>query len=388
MIRISMALIALLVLAGCGEDNDPSRLNTFVPLTAIEASVDPSAAPAGTVARMTVIGDFSGDFTRDITDSVLLGSSDPNVATVSMEPGRQGVVTPIAPGTVTLTAESDGLTDTVDFTVTDATIETLSVSPPSISVPAGMTRSFIAEGTFSDGTVMDLTGLAEWTSSDSAVATISNDTDMPGLATAVAPGAAIITGTFGGVSATADVIVTEGELERLEITPISPDLPDGFSLQFTATAFFSGATSEDVTAQAVWTSSAPAVATISNAAGESGLATAVNVGVTSISAAFEGMEEETALTVTNTLLDRLEFTSDIDVIDLGGPLRFSTTGFFTDATELDLTEQVTFTSSDTGIAEVSNVSGSRGIVTPIEAGTFTLTAERDGIAVSRDIAVQ
>ncbi|WP_035055205.1 Ig-like domain-containing protein [Desulfuromonas sp. TF] len=389
MIRISMALIALLVLAGCGEDNDPSRLNTFVPLTAIEASVDPSSAPAGTVARMTVIGDFSGDFTRDVTDSVLLGSSDPNVATVSMEPGRQGVITPIAPGTVTLTAESDGLTDTVDFTVTDATIETLSVSPPSISVPAGMTRSFTAEGTFSDGTVMDLTGLAEWTSSDPAVATISNDTDTPGLATAVAPGAAIITGTFGGVSATADVIVTEGELERLEINPITPDLPDGFSLQFAATAFFSDSTSEDVTAQAVWTSSAPTVATISNAAGENGLATAVSVGVTSISAAFEGLEEQTALTVTNALLDRLEFTSDIDVIDLGAaPIRFSTTGFFTDATELDLTEQVTFTSSDTGIAEVSNVSGSRGIVTPIAAGTFTLTAERDGIAVSRDIAVQ
>jgi hypothetical protein len=386
MIRISMALIALLVLAGCGEDNDPSRLNTFVPLTAIEASVDPSAAPAGTVARMTVIGNFSGDFTRDITDSVLLGSSDPNVATVSMEPGRQGVVTPIAPGTVTLTAESDGLTDTVDFTVTDATIETLSVSPPSLSVPAGMTRSFTAEGTFSDGTVMDLTGLAEWTSSDPAVVTIRND--PPGLATAVAPGEAIISGTFGGVSATADVIVTEGELERLEITPISPDLPDGFSLQFTATAFFSGATSEDVTAQAVWTSSAPTVATISNAAGESGLATAVSVGVATISAAFEGMEEETALTVTNALLDRLEFTSDIDVIDLGAPLRFSTTGFFTDSTELDLTEQVTFTSSDTGIAEVSNVPGSRGIVTPIKAGTFTLTAERDGIAVSRDITVR
>jgi hypothetical protein len=49
---------------------------------------------------------------------------------------------------------------------------------------------------------------------------------------------------------------------------------------------------------------------------------------------------------------------------------------------------VTFTSSDTGIAEVSNVPGSRGIVTPIEAGTFTLTAERDGIAVSRDITVR
>jgi uncharacterized protein YjdB len=387
MIRISMALIALLVLAGCGEDNDPSRLNTFVPLTAIEASVNPSAAPAGTVARMTVIGDFSGDFTRDVTDSVLLGSSDPNVATVSMEPGRQGVVTPIAPGTVTLTAESDGLTDTVDFTVTDATIETLSVSPPSLSVPAGMTRSFTAEGTFSDGAVIDLTGLAEWTSSDPAVVTISND--PPGLATAVAPGEAIITGTFGGVSATADVIVTEGELERLEITPISPDLPDGFSLQFTATAFFSDATSEDVTPQAVWTSSAPTVATISNVAGENGLATAVSVGVASISAAFEGLEEQTTLTVTNAALDRLEFTSDIDAIDLGaGPFRFSTTGFFTDSTELDLTEQATFTSSDTGIAEVSNVPGSRGIVTPLEAGTFTLAAERDGIDVSRDITVR
>lgn len=388
MLRVSTILIALLVLAGCGEDNDPTRPNTFVPLTAIEASVEPSAVPAGTAAQMTVTGNFSGEFTRDITDSAQLASSDPNVATVSTEPGRQGIVTAVAPGTVTLTAETEGFSAAVDFTVTDATIDSLSLTPPSVSIPAGTTRSFTAEGTFSDGTVLDLTSLVEWTSSDPAVATISNETATKGLATAVAPGTAAITGTFGGVSGTAEMTVTEGALESLEITPVSPDLPDGFSLQFTATAFFSDDTSEDVTAQAIWESSERAVANISNAAGENGLATGESEGTTRISAAFEGMEDTTTLTVTGALLDRIEFTSDIDVIDLGTLIRFTTTGFFDDAAELDLTEQVTFSSSDREIADVSNVPGSKGIVTPIETGTFTLTADLDGTSVSRDITVR
>jgi len=384
MMRVLAVLIALLVLAGCGEDNEPSRPNTFVPLTAIEASVEPSAVPADIVAQLTVTGNFSGQFTRDITDSVLLTSSDPSIATVSTE----GLVTAVAPGTVTLTAESDDLSDTVDFTVTDATIDSISVSPTSISFPAGTTRSFTAEGTFSDGTVFDLTGLADWTSSDPAVVTISNDVDTPGLATAVAPGETAITATFGAASATADVTVTEGAFSSLEITPVSPDLADGFSLQFTATASFSDNTSEDVTEQAVWSSSDQAVATVSNAAGEAGLARAERVGVTQITASFQGQEAVTTLTVTNAALDRLEFTSDIDAIDLGAPFRFSTTGFFTDASELDLTEQATFTSSDLGVAEVSNVSGSKGIVTPRQAGTFTLTADLNGFTVSRDITVR
>jgi Bacterial Ig-like domain (group 2) len=47
----------------------------------------------------------------------------------------------------------------------------------------------------------------------------------------------------------------------------------------------------------LWASSAPGIATVSNAAGSQGLATAVDVGSTTISATFQGLTGSTILTV-------------------------------------------------------------------------------------------
>ncbi len=377
-------------MAGCGEDAEPTRPNTFVPLTSLEAAADPASVPAGTFSRVAATGDFSGVFNRDLSGEVVWTSSDEMVATVSEEPGQEGVVLVHSPGAATLTAETEGFTASTDLTVTDAVVQTLVVSPQAGSIANGLTRQvFTVEGTFSDGTVMDLTPVAEWTSGDISIAQVGRGFEDGGRITALASGETIISTAFDGISATAGLTVTGAELDSLEIDPASPDLPDGFSLQFTALATFTDGSSENVTEETLWESSNQTVATILNSAGEKGLAEGLTPGQTRITAIFGGLEAETIFTVTDVQLERIEFPDNIQSrILVGESLTFTTTGFFSDNTERDLTESATFTSSDETVAQISNVEGRRGVLTAIARGIVTITAEVGGRSISHTLNIR
>jgi hypothetical protein len=70
-------------------------------------------------------------------------------------------------------------------------------------------------------------------------------------------------------------------------------------LLFTATGTYSDKTTKDLTTQVTWASSKTAVATISNTAGSKGLATAVAMGTSTISAKLGSIMGSTVLTVTS-----------------------------------------------------------------------------------------
>ncbi|MNF87567.1 Bacterial Ig-like domain (group 2) [compost metagenome] len=141
---------------------------------------------------------------------------------------------------------------------------------------------------------MDVTNSAalSWTSSAPTIATISSaGASGNGLATGVAVGVTTLTasGTTNGTpfSATAELTVTAAVVSSLQVTPATDTVPVGLQRQFTATAFLSDGSAMDVTNSAAlsWTSSAPAIATISSAgASGNGLATGVAVGATTITA--------------------------------------------------------------------------------------------------------
>jgi uncharacterized protein YjdB len=67
-------------------------------------------------------------------------------------------------------------------------------------------QQFIATGTFSDSSTQQL-GSVTWSSSNSAVAQITNDATNHGVGMAVAAGTVTITATAGGVSGTATLTV-------------------------------------------------------------------------------------------------------------------------------------------------------------------------------------
>jgi plastocyanin len=104
-------------------------------------------------------------------------------------------------------------------------------------------------------------------------------------------------GTASGMAGTIKVI---GSATPASITvmPSNPAIAPGATEQFMAMGNFSDGTTQDITSQVTWASANSSVATISNAPGSQGLATALAAGTTTISATLNGVVGSAVLNVT------------------------------------------------------------------------------------------
>ena len=168
----------------------------------------------------------------------------------------------------------------------------MTVTPADASIADGTTQEFTATGLYTDGSTQDLTTEVTWFSSDEAVATVSNADDSKGLATAVGAGSTTVSATSGGVTGDTTLTVT-ATLVSIAVTPAAPSIANGLTQQFTATGLYSDGSTQDLTTEATWASSDEAVATVSN----TGLATAVSVGSTTVSATSGAVSGNATLTV-------------------------------------------------------------------------------------------
>ncbi len=370
MIRLfCSALFMLLLVSGCGWNDTPTRENDFTSLTSITISAASPTIAMDTSARLTATGNYSGLYTRDITDQVVWSSASPVVADfVSGIPGR---VKGIAPGTAILKATVGSVSSTYLVTVSSATIASIVVTPAAPSVAAGLNTQFTATGTFSDSTTQDLTFDATWSSAPGTFATVSNAPASKGIAHAIAVGSETITATFGSapVSGTVTLNVTPAILQSIVVTPINSSIA-GLSktVTFAAAGTYSDGTIVDVTGSAVWASSLMGIATIS----AGGTATTVAAGTTSISATLGSISGKTNLTVTALVLNTngLQITPANPNVGAGSPLQLTLTATFTDGSTQNVAASSTWISGDITKATVN----STGLVTGVAAGSTIITA--------------
>jgi Bacterial Ig-like domain (group 2) len=97
---------------------------------------------------------------------------------------------------------------------------------------------------------------------------------------------------------TTQAVITSASLESIAVTPANPKVPKGLTERFTATGTYSDKSKKAITTQVTWASSNTKVATISNTSGSQGLATAVAIGTSTISAKLSGITGSTVLMVT------------------------------------------------------------------------------------------
>jgi len=360
---------------------------TDASLVSIEITPTSPKVARGTTQQFQATGTFSDSSTQDLTTQVSWSSSDTAVATISDAAGSEGLATAIDKGTTTIKAALSGVEGSTELTVTDATMVSIEITPTNPQVAMGTTQQLTATGTFSDSSTQDLTTQVSWSSSDTAVATISDDAGSKGLATALAKGATTIKAALSGVEGSTLLTVTDATLLSIEITPASPSLAKGTTLQLTATGIYSDSTTQDLTTQVAWSSSDPSVATVSNAAGSEGLATALAKGTTTVKASLSGIEGSTTLTVTDATLLSIEITPASPLLAKGTTLQLTATGTYSDSTTQDLTQQVSWSSSDTAVASVSSAAGSEGLATALVKGTTTVKASLSGIEGSTTLTV-
>ncbi len=168
----------------------------------------------------------------------------------------------------------------------------IAVAPQGFTLPAGGTVAFTASGHFADGD-RDVTTSVTWSSSDPTVA----DVAAGGHATAKKGGSTTIAAAWGMVTGGATLKVTQAALSSIEVTAASATLHPAAMQQYKALGHYSDGTTQDLTAQAIWSSTKPMVASVSDQTGTKGLCTAIILGSTEIDATFGMVKGGAALTV-------------------------------------------------------------------------------------------
>jgi uncharacterized protein YjdB len=341
----------------------------------------------GAARPFTAQAIFSDGTSQDVTARATWTSDAPGVAGVSDAAATRGLVTGVSGGTANITASFNGLSGSVSVTVNPAMLTALQVTPFNQTVPVGTALQFRATGLFSDGTSSDLTASATWQSSMTNVAGVSDAAGTRGQASALAAGTTQISATVMGVTGSTLLTVTAATIVAIQVTPFNPSLPAGFSRQLTATAIYSDGTNRDITSVATWSAVNPAVATVSDAAASKGLVAAVSGGSTAISAQLSGQTGSTTVTVSSATLASIAVTPSRPAAAAGTVVQFTATGTFSDGTTLDITTFVTWTSSNTAVADISNADGSRGQASAFAAGTTTIQAQRGSLTASTTLTV-
>jgi len=160
---------------------------TSITLTPATATL----ATAGAFVDLLVTGHYSDSSSAGVTGLATFSSSAPGIASV----GSTGRVAAIATGNATITAHVGALTDTASVTVQIRTLESISVSPPSVTLPAvGATQALTVSGHYSDATTTVLTSGLSFSSSAPAVIGVTN-----GVVRALANGSASVTVSASGV---------------------------------------------------------------------------------------------------------------------------------------------------------------------------------------------
>lgn len=196
--------------------SDEAELTVEAPIL-VSISVSPETASievdsidsVDSTQQYSATGIYSDLSVVDITTTVGWTSSNTGAATII----GTGLATGVGVGSTDITASLNimGLitSNKAKLTVTPPppTLESITVTPADVSIPADSTQQYIATGTYSNSSTAEITGSVTWTSSNESVATINTD----GLATAVAEGNTTITADLDGKegSTTLNVNVTE-----------------------------------------------------------------------------------------------------------------------------------------------------------------------------------
>lgn len=356
-------------------------------LTRLEVSPSQPMIPVGLTQRFTAQGVYSDGSVSDLSSQVTWSIRDTSFASVSNAPTSRGVVTALAQGLTKLTASFSGSSVELDLTVTAANVAQLELVPATISLPVGLTESARVIATWTDGASLDVTTFATFTTDASGIATVSNAPASRGEVLARMPGQTRLNATAFGLSTSSNIVVTPAVLSSLAIMPASLSLAHGTFGVLSARATFSDGSNLDVTTQTAWSSSAPAIAALSNLAGHEGEVQALQPGTALARAQFGGQTVTAPLTITPATLVSLELDPAQPTIPLGAEQQFTLTGRYSDGSAQPLTDRASWSSSVPGVASISNAPGSEGRLVALTRGNTMITASFSGVIAHAQVTI-
>jgi hypothetical protein len=260
---------------------------TAAALTSITLSpLGGAVVPLGETLQFSVTGVYSDGSTQDLTSSATWSSSNSSIAAIS----SGGLATGLLQGTTSIQASSGSMNAATNLSVGTPAIVSIAITPATATISLGSSQQYQVLGTYSNGSVQDVTTLMAWSSSATSVATVG----ITGSATGLSQGASTIAAAYESLSDTSSLTIGPPTLASIAITPNAATISNGGSQQLTATGTYTDGSTQNLTSSSTWTSSNSAVVAVNG----TGLATMATAGESTITATMGSIIGTAVLDVT------------------------------------------------------------------------------------------
>ncbi len=328
-------------------------------------------------------GYYDDGSSTDITSLGSWTSANLSVATVG---ANSGLVSAVSAGSVLVSIDYAGLTHQRTLTVTSFTVDSIAITPINPSGIIGLGTQLYATAFLSNGTTQDVSSSVEWSSATASVATIN----AKGRVSSLSAGISLITAQLGTLSAQAPFTVSSLTISSLAITSLGSNLSTGFQQTAKAIATLSNSATIDVTEDVLWTTLDASVVSVQNTTPK-GRVAALSAGNTSVRALLGSLQATQAITVTTASLVSINLSPSSTFLWQGEIKPLKAIGIFSDASSLDITSQVTWSSADNTKIVMSNSLDSKGYAQVIYVGVttqnVTLTASLGAVTQSMNAII-
>lgn len=331
-------------------------------LSSVTVSAPADAVAAGAVLKLTAMSNMTDGSSSLADGTVTWASSNSSLATVASD----GTVTSRKPGKVTITATTGGVGGSMDLTVTEAVLQSLSL-PAGLNdpLPLGATRALSLVGTYSDGSQQTLSKGVTWTAANSN-AQVAAD----GTVTAATLGAVDITGAIGSQSKSFSLTVSKAVLRSMALTRVdgaTASIAAGRTVQLKVMGKYSDGSEENITSAVTWTAGTDNLAVSSG-----GLVTTRTPGAGRVSVVdtTSQLSQSVALDVSDAVLASIEVGPSAPSLAEGLNQQLTLKGVFSDGSTSTSLTGANWTSSNASKVSVL----SSGLVSGLGVGAADITA--------------
>ena len=213
---------------------------------------------------------------------------------------------------------------------------------------------------------LDVSNKVTWSSSNNDIASINQS----GLLTGKSEGLVTITAQLADLSAEIQIQLSSALLESIVITnnpsPVSV-CRTGYSLK--AEGNYDDTTTRDITSDVTWSSDDPTQLAFNS----SGIFSTYKNGTVEVTATRNSISGSADVTVTDDIT-AVAINASANSVYIDKNISFTATGSFDDASTADITNMVTWTSSNTGVLTISNEDTDKGRATGVAEGSANISA--------------
>ena len=341
-------------------------------LIAIELSQHSIVLPNGTQTTIRATGRYSNNVSLDITNIAEWSVHHTDIASLSVV--DRVTVQAINIGETSLTVALDGIIASTTVSVTNATLDEITIEPAQPDIIVGNTIRLTAVGRFSDASIRDISDQVTWQSSDETIVRLAATDSLLGIMYGASIGSATITASLGNVTAISNVTVSDAVLVSISITPSFVSVANGTSAQLTATGIYSDNSTRDITQLVTWLTGDLSIVEVGNAQHNGGQVKALAVGEATVTALMDGTFANITVSVTDAELIGINVAPRQATAPAGTQIQFSALANFSDGSVQDISRFVVWSSSNKNVATIQSDGDRQGNVLALSAGISTITA--------------